>query len=153
MYCALIEPSAGRGGLTMKLHSTLCQMMEAAGYQVNRDVANRTFFSGRLGGWLLGYYGPLHLLYEVNSQSPIHLTLSDLRGMGAAMAKGTHAYLCGSNGRNILSAVDQVRQQRAVRIASVSGIRYDQSAIKFEYEALFKSKGAKQDVLDPEILK
>jgi hypothetical protein len=155
IYCALIEPSRERGDLSLQLHSRTLAMVQKAGFDIDAAVRNRGFFSSRLGGWLLAYYGPLHLLYEVNSQSPRrHLLPDELRAMGRAIAQSAGIDWVGTTGRQITAAVDGKRSGRRVAVAAAGeDVAYGQSAIRYEYDVLLRLPPNQQGLIDPELLK
>jgi hypothetical protein len=153
LYCALVEPGSNRGDDTMQLHSRIVKSVQAAGFDADVAVRSRTFYSSRLGGWLLGYYGSLHLLYEVNSQAARrHLLPNELRRMGQELARTVGAESSGALGERIRALVDTQRNVRARAAREVHDVPYDQSAIRYEHDLMSKMPPAERGLIDPNLL-
>jgi hypothetical protein len=62
-------------------------VMASEEIEAKKVIAGEGAFRFRLGGYLAFFYGPLHIPYELNCQSPArHLTLYEMRRMGALYA-------------------------------------------------------------------
>jgi hypothetical protein len=110
---ALSEPKTGREVSGRKFHEILATRLRNSPCNTNTDPWYKTYMSFRLGGYLAKFYGPLHLAYEINSQSPDrHLTLDDLRGGGANILWAAPTYLATADGRAMMAGVDATRKKR-----------------------------------------
>jgi hypothetical protein len=114
VFCPLMEGTGVRGTLSFALHRMLIENMQEAGYGVQANPLMRGWMPNRLGGWLSHYYGPLSIAFEVNSQAPErHLTLAELKTMGAVFVQSAGQFFSTSSGKATLVEVDSRRALRS----------------------------------------
>jgi hypothetical protein len=78
-------------------------------------------------------YGTLSFLYELNSQSSDrHLTVAELRSIGAAFVRCAGSFLSSPDGQTALSEIDARRRDRLSRWAVYKGPPDPQNAISTE---------------------
>jgi hypothetical protein len=150
--CALAEPkrNAPRHSECAAINAQLTADLSNAGYLVAPFKPMQTYFSFRLGGWLMGYYGPLHLLYELNTQAPKrHLTILDTEAIGANVVHSVATIFDGPQRAGIMASVDAIRNARAARVSQLQHrIPNQDSAILSEYKMLVLSQPRESELAD-----
>jgi len=151
--CWLIEPSGARRRASLALHGHIVRAVSALEYRGDPGVRMQSYFSYRLGGWLLGYYGPLHLLYEVNSQAPTrHLSLAETRRLAPAIVGATVRYV-ETEFHGVRDSVTAVRIARDARWRQINdNMQEDSNAIVSEYRRLLLSGPTLAELPDPNML-
>lgn len=112
LCCFFAEP--GRLGVSQDLHAAISRRITAADgiYRVDPKFG-QGYTTNRLGGWLGYYYGPLPMLYELNSQEKHrHLTLAELRDMGRRLVLGCTDFLDSPQAAPALATIDYLRRQQ-----------------------------------------
>lgn len=114
LVCAIMEPERGRLNHCRAVDDYVMRSMK--GFDVVRNPWQRGYRLFRLAGFAGLHYGTLPMYYEVNSQAPSrHLTLAELREMGARFVRASARYLASSNGRRLLADVTKLRRERLRR--------------------------------------
>jgi hypothetical protein len=110
-----------------------------------------TYFSFRLGGWLLGYYGPIHLLFEANSQAPNgHLTIAQAKRLGALASQAAAESLADLEPRLSHDTVQPTRDADLARWQQFgSRTIASEGAIRSEYKCLMLSRPSPLGLTDP----
>lgn len=146
LSCSVAEPEAARGHYADVLNDFIYERVQAAGFSVNERPPMRTFFSYRLGGWLRGYFGSMHMLYEVNSQDKVrHLLPKDLQTIGREILIASARFLKSQDGTSLMKAIDVDRVRQAKRRSIVLPPDVKDDAIRAEYERLIESGDAVDD--------
>jgi hypothetical protein len=141
VFCPLMEGAGARGGLSMSFHRLLLTNMQSAGYGTQVDPQMRGWMPTRLSGWLRHYYGPLSIAYEINSQAPErHLTLSEIKNLGAVFVQSAAEFFGGKDGRATLAEVDSCRAERTAGLSG-TGSTANEDAITAESHALRGTEG------------
>jgi len=79
---------------TIALHREIRAEEQSEGFSVHQDSWTTQFSPERLGGWLAGVYGALHLPYEANSQNPQrHVLATEISRAGSVMLQAGCAFL------------------------------------------------------------
>lgn len=114
LVCAIMEPERGRLGDCRTLNDYVLKSMK--GFDLVRNPWQRGYRLFRLAGFVGLFYGTLPMYYEVNSQAPSrHLTLGELREMGARFVRASARYLSSSRGARLLAGVGKLRRERTWR--------------------------------------
>ncbi len=111
----MMEPASGRLKHCELVHRFITKEMRPA-YRVQNSPWQKSHCLFRLSGLASRFYGALPTPYEVNCQAPSrHLTLAELREMGARFVRAAGRYLSSQDGRNLLVQVTKFRRERVVR--------------------------------------
>lgn len=112
LWCALYEGHAQGQQMCRDLDRQIISTVSQQNYRT-RDCRARGYMGSRLAGALRFYFGSLPLLYEANSQAPErHLSLYELKAMGAYMIRAAASHMATKEGKAILLRADQFRDQR-----------------------------------------
>jgi hypothetical protein len=96
------------------------RMQDGTDLHIRPGSVDQGFITNRLAGWLGYCFGPLHGLYELNSQEKWrHLTLDEVRDMGRRLILATSDYLHSDDGKAMMAFVDRVRAERVQRLATI----------------------------------
>ena len=129
LVCAIMEPE--RLEHCEAFHGAVLGAMK--GFDLAREPWQRGYRLFRLAGFVGRHYGALPMYYEVNSQAPSrHLTLRELREMGARFVLAAAGYFASSDGRKLLAAVGQRRRERVTRWRSYGHLFKDTDALYSE---------------------
>jgi hypothetical protein len=108
-----------RAGASRAIHAAIVRRLGDP-FRIEPTVGKGDFMSTRLCGFLGYYYGPVCMLYELNSQEKTrHLSLLELREIGRGMALACADYLGSDAAGTTLSGIDFLRRGRAARLAKV----------------------------------
>jgi hypothetical protein len=111
LMAAEFEPRSARANHCIALNSRLVEDLK--GFSVARNPYQTGFSRFRLGGWLQEYYNALYMPYEINSQEPRrHLTLREMREMGAGMVRASASYLESPLGKELMGANTEFQARR-----------------------------------------
>jgi AraC-like DNA-binding protein len=114
--CPMMEPASARLEECRRVHSAVTEIMRREDYEVQAGSWQKSHCLFRLSGFSARYYGALPVPYEVNSQAPSrHLTLEELREMGACFVRAAARHLRSSEGRRLIADVTRLRLERARR--------------------------------------
>lgn len=103
----------GRYEQCVALHKTISSTMKEGNILVAGGTWGKRYGVARLGGFVRDYYGTLHMPYEVNSQAPRrHLTLSELRSIGAYLAIASVEYLHSAEAKSLVDGISSLRTRR-----------------------------------------
>ncbi len=111
----MMEPASGRLKHCELVHRFITKEMRPA-YRVQNSPWQKSHCLFRLSGLASRFYGALPTPYEVNCQAASrHLTLDELRDIGARFVRAAAGYLSSQAGRNLLVQVTKFRRDRALR--------------------------------------
>jgi hypothetical protein len=97
--------------------------MAREGLGTKKSITGSGMATFRLGGFLASFYGPLHIGYELNAQSPArHLTLEEVRRMGAVFATAAADFLMSDDFKPALTTIRTRRAMRDARVRKHGGI-------------------------------
>jgi len=103
----------GRYEHCVALHKMIRSTMKEGDIDVSAGAWAKRYGVGRLGEFAREFYGTLHMPYEVNSQAPRrHLTLFELRSVGAYMTIASVKYLYSSEAKPLVQGIDVLRARR-----------------------------------------
>lgn len=92
--------------------SVIAQTKLGEFYKASRRLGTG-YTTNRIGGWIGYYFGPLPMLYEVNSQeSSRHLNLTETRALGPLFVNACREFLDGQSGQNLCKEIDSFRSRR-----------------------------------------
>ncbi len=132
------EPDANRRNYTETYYRQfLVPTVEAAGLRILPNVGKPNVLNARLGNWLRASYGTLHVPFEVNGQErDRHLTILELRRMGALLASSAAHYLASRESAPLIADVKWVRNARDARWAKYRDVIVARNAIDAELRCL-----------------
>lgn len=117
LFCVYTD--SGRPEPCLALHDAILDQFSDGAFNV-RQEAGSGYTITQLNGFLGYYYGPLPLLYQLNSQeADYHLTLHDLREIGRRIALGCGNYFDSSEAEEALVGIQYLRAGRKERLANV----------------------------------
>ncbi len=115
LVCPMMEPASGRLKDCQAFHGSMMKTM-GSDYKVQKGPWQKSSCLFRLSGFAARFYGALPMPYEVNSQAPSrHLTLAQLREVGARFVRASVSYFYSVEGRRMLADVTAFRRKRASR--------------------------------------
>ncbi len=101
---------------TVALAGAVRQDEQSHGFSVHQGSWSNGFAPERLGGWLGGVYGALHVPLEANSQNPgRHLAVGETAAMGGHILGSACSYLSEKPPEDLRAMSAAVRQGRAER--------------------------------------
>jgi hypothetical protein len=94
------------------LDEIVSRQLGAKGYIVDAKLAReKTYAQARLGGWLAYQFGPMHVLYELNSQAPSkHLSLGECAEIGKVLVSSAEEFMFAAEGLNLRRRIDSGRE-------------------------------------------
>jgi len=111
LMAAEFEPRRARANHCVALNTRIAEDLK--GFSVARNPYQTGYSRFRLGGWLQEYYNALYMPYEINSQEPRrHLTMREMREMGAGMVRASAVYLESEMGKELFDANTAFQAQR-----------------------------------------
>src|SRR5439155_4606255 len=123
LFCGLTENFRGRKTECDALHAAIRASFEGSIYQVEEQPRRDGWMTTRLGGWLGYNYGPIHMLYESNSQyGARHLTLAEVQGIGEHLVDAIANFLSSNRGKGLLAQIDRLRASLAARAAAAGDL-------------------------------
>jgi len=112
-YCPDSYPGDGQRRVTRDLLEVVRSRVTAAGCSSSGRGERSFQVSGRLDDFLLNFYGADAVPFEVNPQGVYrHLTLYEVRQIGAALAQGDSQFLQSPSGRTWAAKVQRVLTRR-----------------------------------------
>jgi hypothetical protein len=120
LSCPYGDP--GRMNASEDLHAAIVRRFRSGNgleYRVQPRIGGG-YMTNRLCGWLGYFYGPLPMLYVLNSQDQKrHLSLDETREMGRRLALACADYLESEQAKLFLAGIDHLRRGRAERLETL----------------------------------
>lgn len=140
LFCVQVAPDPASMSQFVFFHNDLISKLTPRRIAVETRVRRKGASPARLGGWLELEYGALHVPYEVNCQAAVrHLTIADLRFMGAMLVDSVDTLLRSEDGARRQRAVEDHLRRRAERWQQYGNQIKTNNAIVAEYECRMRS--------------
>jgi hypothetical protein len=126
--------------LAQSLHDAFRSDLNARGFNVAPNPWQMGTFPLRLVTWLGDNFGSIALPYETNSQQPDrHLSQAEFEAMGGAIAVRSASFFASSQGKMLLSNVDDARKAYVARWDKYSPEIKETDALTAEQRCLNKA--------------
>jgi Zinc carboxypeptidase len=110
--CPILESDGDRGASCLALHEAIVEKLKTNDFLVDAKPWMFGASPERFGGWLAKCFGPLTLVYEINSQDPTrHLSINELQNIGKLCANTIGDFLQTPAGGKALVSVDARRRE------------------------------------------